>query len=63
MKGRWEWPAAVVSTSIESRTNTFYVHCPQRADVYVAQTSVGKKFLKTTADATTKINHDLLPPR
>ncbi len=60
--GRWDWPVTQVVASIESRSNTFYVNCPQRADVYVAQTSAGRKFLKTTADTTTKNNLDNLPP-
>lgn len=60
--GRWEWPVAHVISSIEALTNTFYVNCPQRADVYVAQTPAGRKFLKTTADTTTKNNLDSLPP-
>jgi hypothetical protein len=60
--GQWDWSVAQVVASIESRTNTFYVNCPQRADVYVAQTSAGRKFLKTTADTTTKNNLDNLPP-
>ncbi|WP_396169047.1 DUF3892 domain-containing protein [Corynebacterium sp.] len=47
---------------MESRINTFYANCPQRADVYVAQTSAGRKFLKTTAGTTTKNNLDSLPP-
>jgi hypothetical protein len=62
VRGLWEWPVAQVVASIESRTNTFYVSCPQRADIYVAQTSAGRKFLKTTADTTTKNNLDSLPP-
>ena len=62
VKGRWEWPVASVIQSIEARTNTFYVNCPQRADVIVAQTAAGRKFLKTTADTTTKNNLDELPP-
>lgn len=60
--GQWDWTVAQVVASIESHTNTFYVNCPQRADVYVAQTSTGRKFLKTTADTTTKNNLDNLPP-
>lgn len=62
VRGRWDWPVAQVVESIESRINTFYVNCPQRAEVYVAQTSAGRKFLKTTADTTTKNNLDNLPP-
>lgn len=62
VRGRWEWSVAEVVASIESRTNTFYVNCPQRADVYVAPTSAGRKFLKTTADTTTKNNLDNMPP-
>lgn len=49
-------------TSIESGTNPFYVMCPQRADVVVRSTAGGRKFLKTTADTTTKNNLDNLPP-
>lgn len=60
--GRWEWTVAQTVSSIEGGTNTFYVDCPQRADVYVEQTSAGKKFLKTRADTTTKNNLDNLPP-
>ena len=62
VKGQWDWTVAQVLSSIESRTNTFYVNCPQRADVFVAQTPAGRKFLKTTADTTTKNNLDNLPP-
>lgn len=62
VKGQWDWSVAKVVASIENRSNTFYVNCPQRADVYVAQTSAGHKFLKTTADTTTKNNLDSLPP-
>lgn len=62
VKGQWEWPVASVIASIESGTNTFYVNCPQRADVLVVNTVGGKKFLKTTADTTTKNNLDSLPP-
>ncbi len=59
--GRWDWPVAPVVASMEPRSNTFYVNCPQRADVYVAQTSAGRKFLRMTADTTTKNNLDHLP--
>lgn len=38
-----------------------YVNCPQRANVYVAQTPAGKKFLKTTADTTTMNSLDNFP--
>ncbi len=48
--------------SIEAGTNTFFVKLPQRADVYVSKTAAGHKFLKTTADTTTKNNLDSLPP-
>lgn len=61
VKDKWEWTVAQVVSSIEAGTNTFYVNCPQRADVYVEQTPAGKKFLKTTADTTTKNNLDNLP--
>lgn len=44
VKGRWEWPVPQVISSIENRTNTFYVQLPQRADVYVAKTPAGRKF-------------------
>lgn len=60
--GQWEWTVSRVVSSIEAGTNTFFVNCPERADVYVAQTSTGHKFLKTTADTTTKNNLDSLPP-
>lgn len=62
VKGRWEWTVPAVVSSIEAGVNTFYVNCPQRADVYVARTAAGHKFLKTTADTTTKNNLDTLPP-
>lgn len=58
---QWKWTVAKVVTSIESGTNTFYVMCPQRADVIVRSTAGGRKFLKTTADTTTKNNLDNLP--
>mgnify|MGYP001548628334 CR=1 FL=1 len=60
--GRWDWTVAQVVSSIETRSNTFYVMCPQRANVIVAKTARGYKFLKTTADTTTKNNLDNLPP-
>jgi len=62
VKGSWERTVAWTVASIEERTNTFFVNCPQRADVYVARTSTGRKFLKTTADTTTRNNLDSLPP-
>lgn len=62
MRGSWEWPVAQVVASIEAGTNTFYVRLPQRADVYVSETGTGHKFLKTTADTTTKNNLDSLQP-
>lgn len=62
VKGRWAWPVAQVVASIESRSNTFYVMCPQRAEVVVAKTPAGRKYLKTTADTTTRNNLDNLPP-
>jgi hypothetical protein len=62
VKGQWDWTVTQIVSSIESRTNTFYVNCPQRADVFVVQTPAGRKFLKTTADTTTKNNLDNLPP-
>ncbi|MBD8139866.1 DUF3892 domain-containing protein [Frigoribacterium sp. CFBP 13605] len=61
VKGRWAWPVSDAVSSIESRTNTFYVLCPQRAEVFVAQAG-GRKFLKTTADTSLKNNLDNLPP-
>lgn len=61
VSGDWKWTVAPVVTSIESGTNTFYVMCPQRADVIVSSTHGGRKFLKTTADTTTKNNLDNLP--
>lgn len=62
VKGQWDWTVTQIVSSIESRTNTFYVNCPQRADVFVAQTPAGRKLIKTTADTTTKNNLDNLPP-
>jgi len=62
VSGRWKWTVAQVVSSIESGTNRFYVMCPQRADVVVRSTAGGRKFLKTTADTTTKNNLDNLPP-
>jgi hypothetical protein len=62
VKGQSDWTVTQIVSSIESRTNTFYVNCPQRADVFVVQTPAGRKFLKTTADTTTKNNLDNLPP-
>jgi hypothetical protein len=62
VKGSWERTVSVVVSSIENHIDTFFVDVPQRADVYVAQTPAGRKFLKTTADTTTKNNLDNLPP-
>lgn len=61
VKGRWEQAEAVAIRDIESGTNTYFVNVPQRADVYVAQGTY-RKYLKTTADTTTKNNLDSLPP-
>jgi len=61
VSGDWKWTVAQVVTSIESGTNTLYVMCSQRADVIVSSTHGGRKFLKTTADTTTKNNLDNLP--
>lgn len=61
VKNSWDWTVAQVVASIEARSNTFYMNCPQRADVFVAKTAAGRKFLKTTADTTTKNNLDKLP--
>lgn len=61
-KNSWEWSVERVIASIENGSNTFYVMCPQRADVLVRETPAGRKFLKTTADTTTKNNLDDLPP-
>ncbi|KJL23490.1 hypothetical protein RN51_01576 [Microbacterium oxydans] len=60
--GRWVWTVAQVVSSVEAGSNTFYVMCPRRANVIVAKTARGYKFLKTTADTTTKNNLDSLPP-
>jgi hypothetical protein len=62
VRGLWDWSVQQVVASIESGTNTFYVSCPQRADVYVSKTAAGRKFLKTTADTTTNNNLDNLQP-
>ena len=62
VKGSWDWTVARVVASIESGDNTFFVNCPQRANVFVESTSAGYKFLKTTADTTLKNNLDNLPP-
>lgn len=62
VKGRWERTVAQVVSSIERGIDTYFVSVPQRADVYVAQTPAGHKFLKTRADTTTKNNLDNLPP-
>ena len=62
VKGRWDWSVAAVVASIETLTNTFYVRCPGRAEVVVAKTPAGRKFLKTTADTSLRNNLDNLPP-
>lgn len=62
VRGSWDWSVSQVVSSITARTNTFFVMCPQRANVIVAKTARGYKFLKTTADTTTKNNLDNLPP-
>lgn len=61
VSGRWKWTVSETVASIESRSNTFYVMCPQRADVVVRSKAGGRKYLKTTADTTTKNNLDSLP--
>lgn len=35
VSGRWKWTVSETVASIESRSTTFYVMCPQRADVVV----------------------------
>ncbi|MCS6574315.1 DUF3892 domain-containing protein [Curtobacterium poinsettiae] len=62
VSGDWKWTIAEIVASLESRSNTFYVMCSQQADVIVSSTPGGRKFLKTTADTTTKSNLDNLPP-
>ncbi|MET3452213.1 DUF3892 domain-containing protein [Curtobacterium sp. 1544] len=62
VSGTWKWTVAQVVSSIESGTNRFYVMCPQRADAVVRSTAGGRRFLKTTADTTTRNNLDSLPP-
>ena len=61
VKGRWETSEAVAIRDIETGTNTYFVNVPQRANVYVAPGTY-RKYLKTTADTTTKNNLDSLPP-
>ncbi len=62
VRNRSDWSVAKTVSSIEDGSNTFFVRCPSRADVHVARTAVGRKFLKTTADTTTRNNLDSLPP-
>jgi hypothetical protein len=45
VKGRWDWTVAEVVASIETGSNTFFVNCPQRADVVVSKTAAGHQFL------------------
>lgn len=59
---RWDLTLADAVRSIEIGKYGFYVNCPQRAEVYVATTPYGRKFLKTTSDTTTRNNLDNLPP-
>jgi hypothetical protein len=61
VKDRWQLPIGTAVQRLDARTEGYYVQCPQRADVYVARSPYGKKFLKTTADTTTKNNLDSLP--
>jgi hypothetical protein len=60
-RNSWDWTVADVVASINGKSNSFYVRCPQRAEVVVARTSTGREFLRTTADTTTKNNLDNLP--
>lgn len=46
VSGDWKWTVAQVVTSIESGTNTFYVMCPQRANVVVRSTAGGHASLR-----------------
>ncbi|MBO0920369.1 DUF3892 domain-containing protein [Cellulomonas sp. zg-ZUI222] len=61
VKDSWELSRDVMIKHIEDGANSFYVLCPQRANIRVAQGTY-RKFLKTTADSSTKNNLDNLPP-
>ncbi len=62
VKDSWEWPVPQVVASIEAGTNTLYVKLPRHADVHVSKNGMRHKFLKTTADTTTKNNLNSLFP-
>lgn len=61
VKGRWERSVPVAIKDIESGLNSYFVLCPLRANIYPATSYTGTKYLKTTADSTTRNNLDELP--
>jgi len=51
--GNWRWPVSDVITSIENRSNTFYVLDPRtgkRADVGVMRPTGHRPYIRTHAD-------------
>ena len=62
VRGVWLESVATAINNIEWGRHTYYVNCPLRANVYVATSSGRTKYLKTTADSTTRNNLDNLPP-
>lgn len=59
---RWKWTTDQAIAAIEARTHTFYVMAGgRRADVIVAVSVAGNKYLKTTADDTRVDNLLSLP--
>lgn len=61
VKGSWDLDLDAMIRRIETGTNSFFVMCPQMASIVVVRGAY-RKYLKTTADTTTKNNLDGLPP-
>jgi hypothetical protein len=61
-KSVWEHSLTTAISNIETGAETYWVSVNgQRASVYVASNGY-RKYLKTTADSTTRNNLDSLPP-
>ncbi|WP_182111681.1 DUF3892 domain-containing protein [Actinotalea sp. JY-7876] len=56
----WRLSTATSISRIEARTEGYYVLLPMRADIIVERGPY-RKYLRTTADSTTKNNLDSLP--
>jgi hypothetical protein len=59
-QSRWELAESEVVQHIESGGDTFFVMCPQRAEVIV-KAGARRPYLATTADTWTSKSLDVLP--